>query len=519
MSTKREPLILTFDCGTQSTRSMLFNKRGELVAKSKVVFEPYFSIKEGYAEQYAEVYWNTIKEASQKLKKEFPEKWTDIRAVSVTTMRDNCVCVDKDGKVLRPVILWLDRREADDLKYPAFNRFLYSLIGMREGVKMQGRVSACNWIMQKEPEIWKNTDKYLMFSGYVNYLMTGNMVDSTANMIGHIPFNYKKKEWQTAKDLTYPMAPVPREKLCKLIDPGEVVGYITKQAAEETGIPEGMVVIAAGSDKGCETLGTGCTGDGVASLSFGTTATVQLTTKKYVEPLKFMPAYPAMWKDRYNPETQIFRGYWMVTWFKNEFAAKEEQMAKELGVSPESLLDKMLDDIPAGSDGLLLQPYWSPILKAPEAKGAIVGFNDKHTRAHLYRSIIEGIGYGLVDGLKTMEKRASYNIKYLTVSGGGSVSNMICQITADMFGLPVRRVQTYETSGLGAAMIGFVGIKEFSDLDEASKSMVHYSDEFLPNMENNRKYMLIYNMIYKKMYKCVKPLYDSMNEVKKLMED
>lgn len=516
---KNQPLVLAFDCGTQSTRALLFNKNGDLVAKSKIAFEPYFSEKEGYAEQNASFYWDKFCQASMALKEEHPNEWKNIKAVSVTSMRDNCVCVDKDGKPLRPIILWLDRREASPVKIPFLHKLIFKIVGMYEPVMKQSMVTPSNWIREYQPDIWNKTHKYLMFSCYLNYLLTGKMVDSVANMIGHIPFNYKKKRWMTKRDLTYHAFPIEKEKLFDLVEPGATIGHITAEAAKATGIAEGLPLIAAGSDKGCETLGTGCIGDGCASLSFGTTATVQITTDKYVEPLTFMPAYPAMIKGKYNPETQIFRGFWMVTWFKNEFAHKEEVMAKEMNIAPEVFLDKMLADIPTGSDGLLLQPYWSPILKAPEARGAIIGFSDKHTKAHLYKAIIEGIGYGLVEGLREMEQRAKYNINHLTVSGGGSSSDVICQMTADMFGLPVKRVQTYETSGLGAAIIGFLGIGEYSTIEEAQQSMVHYKDEFLPNEKNHKRYMLTYERVYRKLYKRVQPLYGEIKEINKLLEE
>lgn len=514
------PLVLSFDCGTQSTRALLFDKKGNILCKSKIAFEPYFSAKDGYAEQHAEFYWDKFAEAAKTLKAKAGDSWNDIIAVSVTTIRDTCVCVDKDMKPLRPIILWLDARTCSKpIHIPLMNKAIFKLSGMYEPVIKQGIASKCNWIMQNEPEIWEKTDKYLMFSGYLNYLLTGRVVDSVASMIGHVPFDYKNLRWQTPKALTYCVTPVPKEKLCELAHPGDILGYITKEAAEYTGIPEGLPLVAAGSDKGCETLGTGCVGDGVASLSFGTTATVQITTDKYVEPTSFMPAYPAMIKGKYNPETQIFRGYWMVTWFKKEFAAHEEKLAEERGVSPESILDEMLNKIPAGSDGLVLQPYWSPILKAPEAKGAVIGFSDKHTRAHLYKAIIEGIGYGLVEGLQEMERRAKYKVNYLTVSGGGSVSNMVCQMTADMFGLPVKRVQTYETSSLGAAMTAFLAMGIYKDMEEAQKNMVRYTDTFLPDMKNHRLYQLIYEKVYKKIYSNVKPLYEGLKEVKRILEE
>ncbi|MFW5780507.1 MAG: FGGY family carbohydrate kinase, partial [Bacillota bacterium] len=123
------PLILAFDCGTQSTRAILFNKNGEIEGKCKIPFDPYFSEQEGWAEQHADFYWEKFAETSKKLKEKYPNKWKDIKAVSVTTMRDNCVCIDKEGKPLRPVILWLDRREASEVKVPALNKFIFKMVG------------------------------------------------------------------------------------------------------------------------------------------------------------------------------------------------------------------------------------------------------------------------------------------------------------------------------------------------------------------------------------------------------
>lgn len=96
-------------------------------------------------------------------------------------------------------------------------------------------------------------------------------------------------------------------------------------------------------------------------------------------------------------------------------------------------------DVPAGSDGLILQPFWSPGTSNPEAKGAVIGFADYHTRVHVYRAIIEGIGFALYDALKSMEKRAGYDIKRIMVSGGGANSEEVCQITADLFGCKVQK--------------------------------------------------------------------------------
>lgn len=116
------------------------------------------------------------------------------------------------------------------------------------------------------------------------------------------------------------------------------------------------------------------------------------------------------------------------------------------GCSAEDLLNRRLEEIPAGCEGLLFQPYFTPNITMPTAKGAVIGFSDWHTRIHIYRAIIEGINFALIDGLRQMEKKAGYRMKEIRVGGGGSQSDQICQITADMFGIPVVRTQTHEVA-------------------------------------------------------------------------
>ncbi len=203
----------------------------------------------------------------------------------------------------------------------------------------------------------------------------------------------------------------------------------------------------------------------------------------------------------------------MVTWFKKQFGHAEEKIAEHIGVPTEQILDKSLLEIPAGSNGLMLQPYWAPGLKIPEAKGTIIGFNDCHTKAHVYKSIVEGIGYALYEGLEYLEKKSGQKINKISVSGGGSQSDAICQITADMFGRPVYRVQTYETSGLGAAMIAFWIKGEFANIDECNKAMVHFKDEFKPNLDNTKIYKHLFNKVYKGIYPQLQPLYLKLYEI------
>ena len=509
------PLILTFDIGTQSARALLVGPDGHIVAKTQKAFDPpYFSLHPGWAEQKADFYWDTICETSLALKQKAPAEWDRIIAVTCTTIRDTAICVDKENNPLRDVILWLDKRETEDLgALPPTSSLIFKMVGKLETVELQRRVSACNWIIKNEPEIWEKTHKFVFISAWLTAKFSGVLVDSIANMVGHVPFDVKIRTWMKKSDIRRCVFLMDDEKMPDLVDPGTEVGGITRETAEQTGIPEGTPFIATGPDKGCETLGLSCTVPERAALSFGTTATVEITTDKYIEPLPLLPPYPAVLPGMYNPEVEIFRGYWLISWFKKEFGAKEMEEAKKLNVSAEELLNKRLREVPAGCDGLILQPYFTPGADMPHARGAIIGFSDIHTRIHIYRAIIEGINFSLIEGLRAIEKRGKTNVEQLFVAGGGSQSREICQITANMFGLPLYRIQTHEVSGMGSALIGFVSKGVFSSYAEAVESMVHIQDEFLPDPEEHEIYNRLYEQAYCKLFERLAPLYQVIDNI------
>jgi sugar (pentulose or hexulose) kinase len=211
----------------------------------------------------------------------------------------------------------------------------------------------------------------------------------------------------------------------------------------------------------------------------------------------------------------IYRGFWMVTWFKQQFGLREQHLASARGISPESLFDALVDAVPPGSMGLMLQPYWSPGVRdpGPEAKGAVIGFGDVHTRAHLYRAILEGLAYALREGKERIESRTGVAITCLRVSGGGSQSDAAMQLTADIFGMPAERPHTFETSGLGAAIDVAVGLGIYPDFASAIAAMTRVSKVFYPQPNAQRQYDRLYREVYKKMYARLRPLYRSIRDI------
>ena len=515
MLQEKKRIVLIFDVGTQSSRAMLVNTAGEIIAKCQKKHDPpYISREADWAEQDADYYYHCICQAARELKQMHLKEWDDIEAVSITTIRDTVVCVDKDGKPIRPAILWLDKRRAKGTPgFSQLTKIMLKAVGMDETVKVQFQKSHCNWIRDEEPEIWERTDKFLLLSGYLIYKLTGRMADSAASLVAHMPIDSQARNWQGQNALTRPVFPVEKEKLCEVVESGETIGYITEEMEKDSGVKKGLPVIATGSDKACEILGLGCISKEKAAVGLGTTATITFMIDRYLEPERFIPPYPSIIQGCFTPEIEIFRGYWLISWFKKEFAAKEVEQAKELGISAEELLNQRLQEIPAGCDGLLFQPYFTPNITMPSARGAVIGFSDSHTRIHIYRAIIEGINFALIDGMKQLEKRAGHKFEEVYLGGGGSQSDEICQITANMFGLPVIRTQSYEVTGIGCALSAFVSLGAFHTYEEAVESMVHEKDRFEPDPEVHKIYQQLYEDIFKNIYGRLSPLYKKLHEI------
>lgn len=502
--------LLAIDAGTQSIRALLFDPRGKLLAKARVPYEPYYSTAPGLAEQKPGLYWDSLCKVCRDLLKQKGVDVSSIAAAALTTQRSTMLCLDQQGEPLRPAIVWLDQRRTEGLP-PVGGVWgaAFKVAGASETVAYLQAEAEANWIARNQPEIWKQTYKFVLLSGYLTFLLTGRFVDSVGCQVAYIPFDYKTQRWAAKSDWKWQAIPLQPSLLPELVPQGQRLGTITDRAAEATGLPKGLPLIAAAADKACEVLGAGCLEPDTACLSYGTTATINTTHDKYIEVVPLIPPYPAAEPGLYNFEIQIYRGYWMVSWFKQEFGLREERLAVEKGVEPEALFDDLVESVPPGSQGLVLQPYWSPGLRSPgpEARGAIIGFGDVHTRAHIYRAILEGLAYALREGAERTEKRSGTKITSLRVAGGGSQSRAAMQLTADIFGLPASRPHVYEASGLGAAMDAAVGMGIHPDFASAVRAMTHPGETFTPNAKHHATYDQLYREIYLQMYKQLQPFY------------
>jgi len=509
--TAPEPLLLAIDVGTQSARALVFDRAGHVrVAARRAIEPPFVAPRPGWAEQDALAYWNALREAVSALWRGSDVAPGAIAALALTTQRGTVVCADEQGSALRPAIVWPDARLASRLP-PLGWRWASALrLAGAHGLveRLQAQAEA-NWIAQHESALWTRSARFGLLSTWLTQRLVGEWVDSTACQVGYLPFDHRRQQWARAGDWRWRALAVRASQLPRLVAPAAPLGQLTAEAAGALGLPRGLPLIAAAADKACEVLGCGVLAADVAHLSLGTAAAIATMQPRYVEVQRLLPAFPAALPGHWNTEVHVPRGVWLVSWFREQFGAPERERAAALGVAAEALFDELLDATPPGALGLVLQPHWSPGLRepGPEARGAIVGFGEMHTRAHVYRALIEGLMFALRAGRDVIEARLGRRLVGVHASGGGARSERVLQIAADMFGLAVERPAVEETSALGAAMLAAAGLGLHDGVAAAARAMARRGLVVESRPAAVATYDALYREVYRPLYGRLRPLY------------
>ena len=306
---------MTIDCGTQSIRAMIFDNSGNMVQKSKISVTEFISEKKGWMEIDPELLWGKICTCIKHLKNEgnLLEK---IEAVTITCQRDSVVLVDEQNKPLTNIFLWLDERKTDKpAKISASAKMALRMAGFYENGVDFNRECKAHWIMKNQPDIWEKTHKYLLLSAYLNYKLSGNILDSKASTVGHIPFDYKNGEWAGKRDIKRQIFQIEDQYLYELVEPCSVIGEVSEDVSKSTMIPKGTPVVASGSDKCCEAIGAGCVHKTMGNISLGSQSAIQTYSDEYLELVKLYPSFPSLKKRAFNPEITLYSGFWVFIWF------------------------------------------------------------------------------------------------------------------------------------------------------------------------------------------------------------
>ena len=508
--------IIAIDSGTQSIRAVLFSRDGRMVDMEQVEYEPYYSLQPGWAEQKTEDYWSKLCQVCNALMARISIDPGEIRCIGLTSQRNTVIAMDRQGNALRPAIIWLDQRTVTACQpLGLFWRFVLHITGQGRELAYARRNSKFLWIRECEPEVYRQTHKFVQATGFFVRKLTGKFRDSYGMIAGIAPFDFKKLKWYGAGfQFLYDALGIGRAQCVDLYAPDQVLGSITAEAAAVTGLPEGLPLVVGAGDKQCELLGAGAIDPAIAVISFGTGTAMEVITNKYIRDskLRFF-SWPAAFPGKWVVEMFIFRGFWMVTWFKREFGHHEAIFAAQRGVALEVVLDEAIRDIPPGAMGLMLQPHWSPSVHNKFAKGSIFGFSDIHTRAHVYRALLEGLCFELRHMQEIVQKKTGIALREIRVGGGGSRSDVVVQIAADMFNLPTSRMDTSEISALGAAIDAAVATGLYPSFDAAVAGMVRKGKTFQPCAQSHRVYSQLFHDVYKHTSATMEPIYRNIVEI------
>ena len=483
--------VIGVDIGTQSTKALLIGSDGKIIASESQSYQV-DTPRPMWAEQWPDVWFSAVTGSIERLVKKSGIAAENIKSLCISSLYGGSgIPVDARMKPLHPCLIWMDRRAIREVEW------VKNTLDLERFMQLSGNsvdsyygYTKMLWIKNERPEIWQQIHYFLPPNSYVNYLLTGEVaVDhSSAGNIGGV-YDMRRRCWseETLNMLGIPVEMMPP----RLVESSEIVGALSAEWAEKLGLTPGMPVMGGGVDAAMATLAAGVTqpGDHVAMIG---TSMCWGYINDQTDARHGLISMPYVYQGQ--EKLYIFGGAITagasISWFREEFCQAEIQRAAELKCDPHQLLEESAKKIPPGSDGIVFLPYLmgerSPIWD-PKASGAFVGLSLYHSRAHLYRAVLEGVSFALNHNIVTGAKGASRLDKRLIVVGGAAHSELWMQIIADITGYPVYTIREEVEAALGAALLAALGA---GVIDEATveKGWVQLDERTRPNAETHALY-------------------------------
>jgi sugar (pentulose or hexulose) kinase len=354
--------------------------------------------------------------------------------------------------------------------------------------------------------VWPSAS-YTTTSGYLAHRLTGQPKDTAANNI-LLQWPIDTDSWRWSDDAAlYEQLGVTREMLFELQLPGDVIGPLTAAASAATGIPVGLPVVTTANDKAVEALAAGSLGDTTALVSLGTYIAAMVHGREnHPSPTHFWTNFACL-PHRYLYESGgVRRGMWTLTWFLDLLGEEVAERAATLGLTREQYLEREAEAVPAGSDGLMTVLDWLAPTDSPFRKGVMLGFDARHTRGHVYRSILEAIALTMKHNVDAMCGELGIELDEIVVSGGGAQSRLFMQIFADVFGIRASRSVENGGASLGAAICAAAAAGLYPDIEAAAARMTHERESFEPDPANAGVYRRMNETVYPTIRNATDPL-------------
>jgi xylulokinase len=494
--------LIGVDIGTTTSKGMMITPRGETIAACSFehgIDRPY----PGWAEHDADkVWWGDFVKVCHTLLQKSSVDTNLIRAVGCSALSPVVLPVDSSGHPLRPGILYaIDTRAVEEIE------ILKKSIGDEYSIKVsanrfssQSILPKILWLKRREPEVFKKSSGFLNASSYIVFRLTNNYVaDHGSASIGGLPYDINSMTWDVdaCREIGIKTGNLPELSLGH-----SIAGHVTKSAAVETGLPEGIPVAVGTTDHLSEMLSLGAVKNGRAVLSYGTTFCLDVCTPGYTYFPGLLIARTGYTKDGFIAGGALASGAGITKWFRDNFGRDEMEMERSIGTDAYELLSSAAATIRPGSDGLILLPYFNgercPVFD-PKARGMLFGLTLQHKKDHIYRAILEGVAYGVRHLLNTL-KKAGIPVEQVTMVGGATMSDVWTQIISDVTQLEQRRLEHSFGAENGAACLAGLAAEaiDFScieDLWDKPGTVVKPNPEDIGIYD---KYYKIYRNLYEK---------------------
>jgi xylulokinase len=481
-------LTLGIDIGTTNVKAAILDTNTGKVVAFGSQEHPLFHPFPGWAEQDASNYWGAVVSAVRQCLEQgrFSD---DIAAVALSGLVGVTLPVSDQGKPLRPAMIWMDSRseeECEDIRRSVGEATINRNNGNRVAPWFIDPKAL--WIKKHEPHIFNATHKFLSPSGYCTFRMCGNFTMNTGDAGLAYAYEYQKERWNESVATAIG---IPLEKFPRLYRSHEVVGEVTRQAAEETGLRPGTIVAAGGTDISSAALGVGVTKAGEAYYSMGTGSNlgIMIPTEQDVHEYRILK-WPHV-----LPGLTMFDGPMAFTgaslkWFRDQFGDSEFRLAERMGHNVFDLFTEQAKHVPACSDGLLYLPYLGNTLSPnwnSNAAGVFFGVRPTTTRAHFIRSLIEGVAFDLYSNVR-IANQAGVNVEGLILNGGPTKSRFWNQITASVVNLPLKVPDIGEAAPIGDTILAGVAAGIYKSPTEPLESIVRIKETIDPDPKQHERY-------------------------------